>query len=144
MSLSSFTFVLASCQNYIRPGGVTKFTAIKISHNPVKEVKTLKDQGYTFTYYNVYSDNDGNFIMKDNSSFIINDDFQFGMKVKSPFVYKLNDNNNDEELIEYDYLDEEGYYNYTIVYPGIIIYGIDREASLNYENINIGYIFHWC
>ena len=120
-----------------------KFSANNISHNAIKEEKILNTQGHTFIYYNVYSDNDGNFIMKDNSSYIMNNDIQFGLKIKTPFIYELNDDGNGK-LINYNYLDDEGYYNYAIVNPGIIIYGIGREVSLNYENINIGYIFHRC
>lgn len=134
------TFILTSCHTN---GGMIKFSANNISHNAIKEDKILNTQGHTFIYYNVYSDNDGNFIMKDNSSYILNNDIQFGLKVKTPFVYELNDDGN-EKLIKYDYFDDEGYYNYAIVNPGIVIYGIAREVSLNYENINIGYIFHRC
>lgn len=108
-------------------------------------MKTFKEGKHTFIYYNVYNDGNGNFVMADNSSFISNKSIQFGLRIKSMWVYKINKNGDSEDTpIQYKNLDEDGYYSYSIESFGFNIYGVSRSISLEYKDINIGKIYHWC
>ncbi len=124
------------------PGGVTVITADLIPTTPVKEIKTFTFEGHTFTYYNVFSDGEGNFVMADNTSYIANNDIIFGLSVKSEYVYSINDN--EQTLIDYNNKGDDGYYYYSVESYGIEIRGISTSISMLYENINIGKITHWC
>lgn len=134
---------LASLSACAKNGGSITFTANSISSTPIKEEKSFTYKGYEFIYYNVYNDGNGNFVMADNTSYIANKDIQFGLKVKTEFVYKYVEDG-DGELIYYTNLDDEGYYNYSIVDFGFVIRGVGTSYSMVYENINIGKIIHWC
>ena len=139
-------FLLSSCTIGSEVDGVTlKITANHISSMPVKEMKTFKVEGHTFIYYNVYNDGNGNFVMADNSSFISNNSIQFGLRVKSMWVYEINRNGDSKDTpIQYKYLDEDGYYSYSIESFGFEIYGVSKSISLEYKDINVGKIYHWC
>ncbi len=126
----------------IQDGGVTVITADLIPTTPVKEIKTFTFEGHTFTYYNVYSDGEGNFVMADNTSYILNNDIIFGLSVKSEYVYSINDD--EQTLIDYNYKGDDGYCYYSIESYGIEIRGISTGVSAEYKNINIGKITHWC
>ena len=81
---------MSSCTIGSEIDGVSlEITANHISSIPVKEMKTFKVEGHTFIYYNVYNDGNGNFVMADNSSFISNNSIQFGLRVKSMWVYEI-------------------------------------------------------
>lgn len=138
--------LLSSCRiNSGVDGESIEITANHISSTPIKEVKTFKEGKHTFIYYNVYNDGNGNFVMSDNSSFICNKSIQFGLRVKSMWVYEINKSGDSEDApIQYKYLDENGYYNYSIESFGFDIYGVSKSMSLEYKNINIGKIYHWC
>lgn len=138
--------LLSSCRiNSGVDGGNLEITANHISSTPVKEMKTFKVEGHTFIYYNVYNDGNGNFVMADNSSFISNNSIQFGLRVKSMWVYEINKNGYSKDPpIQYKYLDEYGYYSYSIESFGFEIYGVSKSISLEYKDINIGKIYHWC
>ena len=142
-SLAIITTAFLSACSKIKPGGSITFSAEKIGTTPVKEARSFTYKGYEFIYYNVYNDGAGNFVMADNSSYIANKDIQFGLKVKTQFVYKDTDDGN-KELLSYNFLDDDGYYSYSIVETGFVICGVGIEYSMLYTDINIGKITHWC
>ncbi len=81
--------------------------------------------------------------MADNSSYIANKGIQFDLKVKTKFVYK-DAEDGDKELLSYVFLDDDGYYNYSIAETGFVIHGVGIEYSTLYTDINIGKNTHWC
>ena len=138
--LTLFTVLpLFSCDS--SNGGTITFDASQISKTPKEEVQTFKYKNHSFIYYNVYNDGDGNFVMADNSSYIYNDDIQFGLKVGTPYVYQKEDG--EEKLLDYKDCNG-GQYIFSIIDHGFTIRGCALEISLSIENVNIGKITHWC
>ena len=125
-------------------GGSITFTADLIGRTPVQQEKSFTYKGHKFIYYNVYNDGSGNFVMADNTSYIVNKDIHFGLRVKSPFVYNLAQEGEEPVLIEPTSKQEDGYYNYAIRDFGFQIRGIGLSVSMLYSDINIGTITHWC
>ena len=89
-------------------GGSITFTADLIGRTPVQQEKSFTYKGHKFIYYNVYNDGGGNFVMADNTSYIVNKDIQFGLRVKSPFVYNLTKEGEEPVLIEPTNKQEDG------------------------------------
>ena len=137
--LALLTLGLFSCAGNTNGGTVT-FSADMISATPVKEEKTFTDKGHTFVYYNVYNDGNGNFVMADNTSYIACNDIQFGLKVKSAYVYQTA---GDEKQRIRSVTEENGYFSYSISDFGFEIRGAAPETSTPCENVNIGKIIHW-
>ncbi len=136
--------LLAGCQPKPNGGSIT-FTADLIGDTPVEEDKTFTYKGHTFIYYNVYNDGNGNFVMANNASYIANNDIQFGLRVKSAFVYTVPEDGSEPVWIEPSVHNKNsGYYDYAIQVFGFQIRGVGLNISMNYTDINIGKITHWC
>lgn len=131
---------LASCKPN---GGFVTFTADALSTTPIREEKVFISQGHEFTYYNVYNDGNGNFVMADNTSYIINKDIQFGLRVGTPFVYTIANDGEDPISIKPTINNGNGTYDFNVDF-GFQIRGISIYISMGYYNINIGTIVHWC
>lgn len=137
--------ILASCETRI--GVSITFSANLISKEPSKTVKTFEYKDYSFSYYNVYNDGNGNFVMADNTSYILNLNITFGIRVKTPYVYtyRANDETFTPKLIESkQYDDYKGYYNFSISDHGFKIYGAAIDDPTPMKDVNIGQIVHWC
>ncbi len=136
---------LSSC--ITRDGGSTTIKADSISKIATKEVKSFTYKGYKFNYYNVYNDGSGNFVMADNTSYITNFKIQFGLRVKTPYVYTYKEDDESskmESLQSNSSSDYVGYYNFSIIEPGIMIRGSNIDDSSEIKDINIGQITTWC
>lgn len=116
------------------------FSAKGISKTPEKVEKTVTIKGTTFTYYNVYNDGNGNFVLADNTSYIKNENLQFGIRFggEDSAVIKPLDSEQCYEPMSKEY--DNGDWGYQ-VYMGFII-TIANDSALT--NVNIGKITHWC
>lgn len=145
--LTIFAFIpllITGCKPKPNGGSIT-FTADLIGDTPIEEEKTFTYKGHTFIYYNVYNDGNGNFVMANNDSYIANNDIQFGLRVKSAYVYTVPEDGGEPVWIEPSVHNKNGgYYDYAIQVFGFQIRGIGLNISMNYTDINIGTITHWC
>lgn len=83
---------LISCSG----GGLVEVTAKRVSSKPVEEEKSFRSSGAKFTYYNVYKDEDNNFIMNPSYSYIVID--------KAPdALLRFNDNYDSIKVSGYNY-----------------------------------------
>ena len=137
-------FIGLSLFSCARGGESITFTARLISRKPVQEEKSFKYKDHTFTYYNVYNDGKGNFVMADNSSYIRNTDIAFGMRTKSQYVYRYTEEGTGERLEWSSYYQDETYCDYSIRKGGFEIRGGDITSTEPHSNVNIGKIIHWC
>ncbi len=126
-----------------RSGGTITFSAERVSTKPQTTERTISIQGHEFFYYNVYNDGHGNFVLKDETSYIRNYDLQFGVRFKHlscVAIYDISeslDNKKALSPIATNY--ENGDYGYQ-VYFGFEI----KINDSSYTDINIGKISHWC
>ena len=120
------------------------FSAKKIGKTPYKEKRNITISQHTFTYYNVYSDDEGNFILKDETSYILNFDIVFGLKFNNHngdvLLYDVSENKN--EIIEPMDEGSDEYASYS-VNNGFKIQ-IKPEINSIRNDINLGLISHWC
>lgn len=125
-------------------GGYRTYDASPLSKIASKEEKTVKINGSTFVIYNVYKDDDNNFILKDNSSYIQNKSMVFGVKIASGLgrIYDISKDSSDIKECEVMF-DEGGWRGYSIQTQGFEI-SIDKQISMLYQDINIGKIVSWC
>ena len=124
-------------------GGTTTFDASSLPNAPAQEEREAKISGHVFLYYNVYKNEDGDFVLKDNSSYIQNKDLVFGMKFKSSFVvaYAMEDgvvSDTPMEIME----EKDGYRSYSVHYGFEIC--IPKDISMLYQDVCIGKIIYWC
>ncbi len=121
-------------------GTGTTFSAHSISRIPEKIEKTIKIKGYEFTYYNVYNDGEGNFVLADNTSYIKNDGMNFGIRFQpTASIYDKNGETMLEPLSK-DY--DNGDWGYQVE-SGFMIC-VNKSISMTYKDVNIGKITHWC
>ncbi len=137
--------LLPSCQSEpIAPGGTTTFYANSLPSVAVAEEKEVKISGHTFVYYNVYKDNEDNFILKDDSSYIINRDIIFGLKFSSGVARAYTIQEKEGEPQECNLMEDNGEFRYY----SIEVYGfmicVDKTLSSTHQDVNIGKIAHWC
>ena len=125
-------------------GGYRTYDASPLPKTASKEEKTVKINGSTFVIYNVYKDDDNNFILKDNSSYIQNKSMVFGVKIASGLgrIYDISKDSSDIKECEVMF-DEGGWRGYSIQTQGFEI-SIDKQISMLYQDINIGKIVSWC
>mgnify|MGYP004444154157 FL=1 len=135
---------LFSCGIGKKNGGIIVFSAKKIGKTPYKEKRNITISQHTFTYYNVYSDDEGNFILKDETSYILNFDIVFGLKFNNHngdvLLYDVSENKN--EIIEPMDEGSDEYASYS-VNNGFKIQ-INPEINSIRNDINLGLISHWC
>lgn len=125
-------------------GGQIVFEATSLGKIPLKEEKTFIIKQHEFICFNVCSDDDGNFILANHDSYIINKDLQFGIRFKHVLnvaIYDISDEDNYVALspISKDY--ENGDWGYQVNFGFMIRQ--DINLSMDYCS-NIGKITHWC
>ncbi len=134
-------FLLSSCN---KAGGIETYSASKIGKEPVLEEKTITIKKHEFTYYNVYSDDKGNFILKDQTSYIKNYDLSFGVRFKHNDDIQIYDITSEKsvllEPICTDY--ENGDWGYQVNCGFMICKSL--ESTEDFCDMNIGKISHWC
>ena len=147
MLLALPMLLLSSC------GESFVFDASRISTTPVKEEKSYKfwckRKRRTITYFNVYNDGNNNFVLEDDSSYIIAPDVSWGMKftaLNARAYYVSDDERNGQECEplfgEEDDISGETKYYQTRGYDFLI--RIDKSTPGLYTDVNIGKITQWC
>ena len=121
-----------------RAGGLIKIDAKKIGKTAKLEEKKVKIKDHEFTYYNVKSDNDGNWILVDKTSYIINTDIQFGFRYKNEgtTIASYDKGMTPREMGEYG----NGYYSFQVDFG----FKIMIDESLDITDVNLGIFEHWC
>ena len=124
-------------------GGMVTFTASSLPKIPEKKEKEVTISGHVFTYYNVYNDGEGNFVLLDDTSYIRNYDIYFGLLFDAGLAraYDISGGKEGYDLCE-DYQVSETQQSYS-VYGGFEI-AIDKTMSSHHCDENIGKIVHWC
>lgn len=123
-----------------RSGGLVKIDAKKIGKTAVLEEKKAKVKDHEFTYYNVKSDNDGNWILADKSSYIINTDIQFGFRYKNAGTKIAAYDKGMEPRDMGPFYQDETYNSYQVDFG----FKITIDESINIDNVNLGIFEHWC
>ncbi|MCR5332499.1 MAG: transcriptional regulator [Bacilli bacterium] len=128
----------------MRNGKTVSFSAKKIGTEAVKTAKRITIEGHTFTYKNVKSNKDGEWILMDETSYIVNTDMIFGFRYKNDLFVEINSYNGSEEPRHMSSSDRyPGYANYQ-VFNGFIL-TIKKDAQYYPElGVNIGVLQHWC
>ena len=140
--------LLSSC------GESCVFDAAKITTTPIKEEKTVKVRykmkRYPIRYFNVYNDGNDNFVLKDDSSYIIAPHIAFGMKftaLNARAYYVSDDEKNGQECAplfdEEDDISGETKYYKCWGYSYFEV-RIDKSTPGLYTDVNIGKITQWC
>ncbi len=125
-------------------GGVTVLYASALPKTPVKEIRDMAIKGHTFRYYNVYRDDQDNFILKDKTSFISNKDIIFGFRFASGNARAYHFEEGSSEPYECTLmLEEAGERYYSIEEFGFQVM-IDRSLEESVTDVNIGKMKYWC
>lgn len=126
-------------------GGYIVFDASPLPDEAKEEEGSFVYKGHCFTYYNVYKGANDGFVLKDDSSYIRNNDIVFGgLSFSSQLASAYVLNGEEENPVECDKLYEgEGMRSYTIIGKGFEI-RIDRSLSSTKQDVGIGKITHWC
>ncbi len=147
---ASIGFIEESClesaseSNLDEPGTRHFFDASSLPETPIEEERSTTIDGFDFTYYNVYKDNENGFVLKNKDSYIRNTKIIFGLLFHSELAaaYRLDTEERDAEEHELRY-EQEGLRSYSIFPRGFEI-AIDKSLSVEYTDVNIGTIEHWC
>ncbi len=124
-------------------GGTHTFDAFSLPNVPNEKEEELQIDGHAFIFYNVYNDGQGNFVLKDNTSYIRNYSLIFGLRFAKGLsrAYDISGDKDGLTLCE-DYYEGEDEQSYS-VYHGFEI-AIDKTLSSHHYDENIGKITHWC
>ena len=124
-------------------GGMATFSASSLPSTPSKEEKETKISGHAFLYYNVYKDEEDNFVLKDDTSYIRNYTLVFGLLFAKGLAraYDISDGKDGFELCQ-DFYGGNETQSYS-VWRGFEI-AIDKTLSSHHYDENIGKIVHWC
>lgn len=125
---------------YPRGGELIRFSASKVGKTALLTKNKIKIKGHEFTYYNVVSDKDGNWILVDKTSYIINEDIQFGFRYKNAGTKITAYGEVEEPRDMGPYYKDESYNSYQ-VFSG---FKITIDESLDITNVNLGIFEHWC
>lgn len=141
-SLQILMIFLSSLLTSCRPNGLPKvFSAATIGTIPYLKEKETKISSHDFIYFNVYSDLEGNFILKDSRSYIMCYDVTSGVRFKYyPFLVLIDLATNKELEPEFTNY-KNGDYGYHVKRGFKIMY--KQTISYRYEDINIGKIINW-
>ena len=127
-----------------RNGGTTTFYAYALPKAPVQETRSVVIEGHTFNYYNVYRDDQDNFILKDKTSYISNDDICFGFRFASGDARAYYFKEGSPEAYECTLMqDKDGERYYSIEGCGFQVM-INRSLDESVTDVNIGKMKHWC
>ena len=129
-----------------RGGELVKFNAKKIGKTAYQKEKKIKIKDHEFTYYNVTSDSEGNWILVDNTSYIINTDIQFGFRFKNNggLVKIINYNNGMEPRSMGEYSQDVDYTSYSVSHGFKIMVDESVDVSSYPDGFNLGIFEHWC
>ncbi len=137
----SILSLITSCGSSTN-GGKVVFNAASLPNVAVEREQKATINGHEFIYYNVYRSENDEFVLKDNSSFILNYDIVFGLSFSnsnSPACcYDVSEGTKDPKPIEP--FDSN---SYSIENYGFEI-SINKLISMQYNDVNIGKITHWC
>ncbi len=125
------------------PGGSTTFTAASLPLSPSKVETETTIEGHSFTYFNVYRDEQDDFVLKDATSYIRNFDIAFALRFESTLAvaYDIHDGKDGSSPCD-SYARADGGVDYSVYYGFEI--AIDKSAAETYTNVNIGKLEHWC
>lgn len=129
-----------------RSGGVEKYNAKKIGKIAYQEEKKVEFFGHAFTFYNVKSDSEGNWILVDNTSYIVNLDIQFGFRFKNNDglvkIAAYGDGKEPRDMGKYS--KDPSYTSYQVDFG----FKITVDESVNMSDcpngFNLGIFEHWC
>lgn len=131
---------------FARGGELIKMNAKKIGKTAFQEEKKVKIKDHEFTYYNVKSDSEGNWILVDNTSYIINKDIVFGFRFKNNggLVKITSYENSMEPRSMGEYYENPSYTSYS-VHAGFKI-TVDEAVDISEypDGFNLGIFEHWC
>ena len=123
-----------------RGGGLVRIDAKKIGKTATLLEKKVKVKNHEFTYYNVKSDNDGNLILVDKTSYIINTDIQFGFRYRNAGTKITAYDKGMEPRDMGPFHDDETYNSYQVDFG----FKITIDESIETSNVNLGTFEHWC
>ena len=127
-----------------RGGELIKFEAKKIGKTATLQEKTIKIKDHEFTYYNVECANDGGWVLRDKTSYIINTDIQFGFRYKSAGTKISAYNTGHEPRDMGEYSQEPSYHSYQVYFGFKITIDESLDMSSFPDGINLGIFEHWC
>ncbi len=132
-------FPLVSCKSAI-DGGKVVFSASSLSGIPFESERKVTIKGHEFVYYNVYRSENDEFVLKDSTFYIRNHDIVFGLSFANELAccYDISKGTEDPKPIE-----PFASGSYSIENYGFEI-SINKLVSMQYNDINIGKITHWC
>ena len=129
-----------------RNGVMIKMNAKKIGKTAFQKEKKVKIKDHEFTYYNVRSDSEGNWILVDNTSYIINKDIVFGFRFKNNggLVKITSYENSMEPRSMGEFYENPSYTSYS-VHAGFKIM-VDEAVDISEypDGFNLGIFEHWC
>ena len=130
----------------IKGGELIKINAKKIGKTAFQKEKKVKIKDHEFTYYNVKSDSEGNWILVDNTSYIINKDIVFGFRFKNNggLVKITSYENSMEPRSMGEFYENPSYTSYS-VHAGFKIM-VDESVDISEypDGFNLGIFEHWC
>jgi len=131
---------------FARGGELIKINAKKIGKTAFQKEKKVKIKDHEFTYYNVKSDSEGNWILVDNTSYIINKDIVFGFRFKNNggLVKITSYENSMEPKSMGEFYENPSYTSYS-VHAGFKI-TVDESVDMSEypDGFNLGIFEHWC
>ena len=125
-------------------GGVTTLYASSLPKTPVKETRDAVIEGHAFSYYNVYRDDQDNFILKDKTSFISNNDIIFGFRFASGEARAYRFEEGSSEAYECTLMQDKGGERYYSIKEYGFQVMIDRSFDESVTDVNIGKMKIWC
>lgn len=133
-------FLVYAFTHFGRAGGVEQIKASRIGTRTYLNERSVVINKHKFIYYNVVSSRDGEWILVDKSSYIINTDIDFGFRYKNAGTIITSYGDAQEPRDMGPYYENEAYNSYQ-VYGGFKI-TIDESQDLNH--LNLGIFEHWC
>lgn len=133
-------FLVYAFTHFGRAGGVEQIKASRIGTRAYLNERSVVINKHKFIYYNVVSSRDGEWILVDKSSYIINTDIDFGFRYKNAGTIITSYGDAQEPRDMGPYYENEAYNSYQ-VYGGFKI-TIDESQGLNH--LNLGIFEHWC
>lgn len=133
-------FLVYAFTHFGRAGGVEQIKASRIGTRAYLNERSVVINKHKFIYYNVISSRDGEWILMDKSSYIINTDIDFGFRYKNAGTIITSYGDAQEPRDMGPYYENEAYNSYQ-VYGGFKI-TIDEPQDL--DHLNLGIFEHWC
>ena len=133
-------FLVYAFTHFGRAGGVEQIKANRIGSRTYLNERSVVINKHKFIYYNVISSRDGEWILVDKSSYIINTDWAFGFRYKNAGTIITSYGDAQEPRDMGPYYGNEAYNSYQ-VYGGFKI-TIDELQDL--DHLNLGIFEHWC